>query len=87
VCSGALNEFIYFVLIDSYLLDLILNRKVRCQISHKNIIDSLLQTLQRVDLLRKRLLDYGKNCASVCAKVQNLRCAAAIFVVKRKTTH
>lgn len=49
-------------------------------ISHNNIIGSLLQTLQRVDLLRKRLLDYGKNCASVCAKVQNPPVHAAIFV-------
>lgn len=31
------------------------------------------ETLQRVDLLRKRLLDYGKNCASVCAKSTSKR--------------
>ena len=27
------------------------------------------QTLERVNMLRKKVLDYGKNCASLCAKV------------------
>lgn len=31
------------------------------------------ETLQRVDLLRKRILDFGKNCASVCAKSTSKR--------------
>ncbi|XP_024376534.1 nucleolar GTP-binding protein 1 isoform X2 [Physcomitrium patens] len=31
------------------------------------------ETLRRVDLLRKRILDYGKNCASLCAKSTSKR--------------
>lgn len=64
-----------------YPLVMFLSGKVRCLISYKDYIGFLLQTLQRVDLLRKRLLDYGKNCASVCAKVENLEHMHLNFVV------